>query len=170
MTQFGTKCIYRYLVTRSQDEDKLRIQYGSRLSGARPMPSNPVGFGRDLATGFRTAQGFVSADPKSRRTDGRLSNSEHDTITGGHRATTTHDPRSAAIPHPVVSPMEKAPIQLSRNRIVKLKKLNRKPYQDVVVSYNRSALKSRAFQIGTFGTEVTTRPRGHRFRRSTHSQ
>jgi hypothetical protein len=25
VTQFGTKCIYRYLVRRSQDEDKLRI-------------------------------------------------------------------------------------------------------------------------------------------------
>jgi hypothetical protein len=53
------------------------------------MSSNPVAFGHDLATGFRAAQGFVSADPKSRRTYDHLSNSEHHTITGGHRATTT---------------------------------------------------------------------------------
>jgi hypothetical protein len=41
---------------------------------------------------------------------------------------------------------------------MKLKKLNHMPYQDVVVSAGRNALKLQSFQIGTFGTEVTTRP------------
>ena len=52
------------------------------------MSSNPVAFGRDLATGFRAVQGFVFADPKSRRTDDRLSNGENSPITDGHRAAT----------------------------------------------------------------------------------
>ncbi len=55
----------------------------------RTASSNPVAFGDDLATGFRATQSFDSADSKSRRTDDRLSNNVHDTITGGHRATTT---------------------------------------------------------------------------------
>jgi hypothetical protein len=52
------------------------------------MSSNPVAFGRDLATGFCAAQGFVSADPKSRRTDDRLSNRENGPIADGHQAAT----------------------------------------------------------------------------------
>jgi poly(3-hydroxyalkanoate) synthetase len=41
---------------------------------------------------------------------------------------------------------------------VKLKKLNHEPYQDVVAQVDSNALKLLSFQIGTFGTEVTTRP------------
>jgi hypothetical protein len=41
---------------------------------------------------------------------------------------------------------------------MKLKKLNHIPYQDVVVSAGRNALKLQSFQTGTFGAEVTTRP------------
>jgi hypothetical protein len=51
---------------------------------------------------------------------------------------------------------------------MKLKKLNHEPYQDVVVQVDCNALKLRSFQIGTFGTEVTTRPVGHRERLQRH--
>jgi hypothetical protein len=50
------------------------------------MSSNPVAFDRDLATGFRAARGFVSAYPKFRCVDDRLSNGENGPITDGHRA------------------------------------------------------------------------------------
>jgi len=52
------------------------------------MSSNPVAFGHDWATGFRAAQGFVSAYPNFRCADGRLSNGENGTITDGRRVGT----------------------------------------------------------------------------------
>jgi len=52
------------------------------------MSSNPVAFDHDLATGFRAAQGFVSAYPNFRCADDRLSNGENSPITDGHRAAT----------------------------------------------------------------------------------
>jgi Tn3 transposase DDE domain len=52
------------------------------------MSSNPVAFGRDLATGFRAAQGFVPAYPNFRCADDRLSNGENRPIADGHQAAT----------------------------------------------------------------------------------
>jgi hypothetical protein len=49
------------------------------------MSSNPVAFDRDLATGFRAAQGFVSAYLKFRCADDRLSNGENGMIADGRR-------------------------------------------------------------------------------------
>jgi hypothetical protein len=58
------------------------------LSSAWPTSSNPIAFCCDLATGFRAAQGLLFSYADFRCADVRLSNSKHDTITGGHRATT----------------------------------------------------------------------------------
>jgi hypothetical protein len=41
---------------------------------------------------------------------------------------------------------------------MKLKKLNRELYQDVITRFGCKTLKLRNFQNGTFGTGVTTRP------------
>jgi hypothetical protein len=105
------------------------------------MPSNPVAFGRDLATGFRAAQGCVSADPKSRiealahggeAEIGTVGNSEHDTITGGHRATTTHRSPERRYPAPRRQPHGKGANTTVQKPHRETKKLNRKPYQDVI--------------------------------------
>jgi hypothetical protein len=48
------------------------------------VSSNPVAFGRDLATGFCAAQGFVSAYRNFRCADDRLSNGENDPVAYEH--------------------------------------------------------------------------------------
>jgi hypothetical protein len=49
------------------------------------MSSNPVAFDHDLATGFRAAQGLVSACLNFRCADDRLSNGENGVIVDGSR-------------------------------------------------------------------------------------
>jgi TnpA family transposase len=70
------------------------------------VSSNPVAFGRDLATGFRAVPDFVSADPHFCCADDRLSNSEHDTITGASLFRMSR----------IVNPTEKAPLSRWEHR------------------------------------------------------